>query len=88
LYYHKGCVIHDNQNNGTLHSGPLNIWTPNMDPLFYSTTLLIALYPKIDVPPISTPNNDPQFGTPIWDPDLDPKYGSQFWTPNILYSIL
>jgi hypothetical protein len=49
LYYHKGCVIHDNQNNGTLHSGPLNIWTPNMDPLFYSTTLLIALYPKIDV---------------------------------------
>jgi hypothetical protein len=67
--------------------GP-RFWTPNMDPLFYSTTLLIALYPKIDVPPISTPNNDPQFGTPIWDPDLDPKYGSQFWTPNILYSIL
>jgi hypothetical protein len=51
-----------------------------MDPLFYSTTLLIALMPKIDVPPISTPNNDPQFGTPIWDPDLDPKYGPPFWT--------
>jgi hypothetical protein len=27
------------------------------------------------------PNNDPQFGTPIWDPDLGPLFGPQIWTP-------
>jgi hypothetical protein len=55
-------------------------WTPNMDPLFNSTTLLIALQPKIDVHPISTPNLGPQFGTP----NMDPHFGPPIWTP---YSI-
>jgi hypothetical protein len=54
-----------------------------MDPLFYSTTLYIALLPKIDVPPILTPNLGPQFGTPIWDPNLGPGFGTQIWDPDL-----